>query len=550
MSSNKFFWRLRDRMKFLLWPLIFALSFGVFAQNSMTELPDISTSPIYKEAVASYQAGKYQTTIDELKAVEIKISSTADKMNMGFLSYWMGVCYNRIQDYPLAIENFEKALGVDYRPEDIHYEYGQALFASEKLSEARLQFRESLKRKFKRAVSLYYIAYISKELGEKKKAVTFYRAIDKLDASEAKEVQQAAEMQVGDIYLEQVEKHPDSFQAVENYVIPQYKRALNLNKESRLAFEIANKIRELEQKYDLVLLKLRNGRPTLVPAYFSRLALEVGSDSNVTFAPSEQSVAESKKRSLFTKTDLITRYTLYHEDFISFAPELRFNYTRYLNREPEIYRNDNYLIAPAFRTAYEHKMWNQPAATLFDYDYADARRDINEREKLEFSFRSHTLMIGEKFNYFPWGESIVRLRHRVFDSFTDASDSKTTSLVFEQVRNFLTSTLLIYSSIDMSRVKEDIYDTNSFTVRGDLLMARIRDWFSPSFGLGITRTNPFNDSIRGIEYMINPSARVTKAFDKNWRSSLKFDYQRNKSDDRENFDYEKYIYSLEIEYLF
>jgi tetratricopeptide (TPR) repeat protein len=537
-------------MKFLLWPVIFALSFGLFAQDSKTELPDLSTNPIYKEAVASYQAGKYQTTIDELKAVEIKISQTADKMNMGFLSYWKGVCYNRIQEYPLAIESFEKALGVDYRPEDIHYEYGQALFASEKLSEARLQFRESLKRKFKRAVSLYYIAYISKELGEKKKAVTFYRAIDKLDSSEASEVQQAAEMQIGDIYLEQVEKHPDSFHAVENYVIPQYKRALNLNKDSRLAYEIANKIRELEQKYDLVLLKLRNGRPTLVPAYFTRLALEIGSDSNVTFAPSEQKVAESKKRSLFTKTDLISRYTLYHEDFISFAPELRFNYTRYLNREPEIYRNDNYLIAPAVRAAYEHKMWNQPAATLFDYDYADAKRDINEREKLEFSFRSHTLMIGEKFNYFPWGESIVRLRHRVFDSFTDASDSKTTSLVFEQVRNFLTSTLLIYSSFDISRVKEDIYDTNSFTIRGDLLMARIRDWFSPSFGFGITRTNPFNDSVRGIEYMINPSARLTKAFDKNWRSSLKFDYQTNKSDDKENFDYEKYIYSFEVEYLF
>ena len=537
-------------MKFLLWPMIFALSFVLYAQGPSNELPKLSSNIIYKNAVEAYKIGKYSSVIEELKAIEISHSTKFDKSALGFLFYWKGICYGRLQEFPLAIESFEKSIELDYRPEDIYYEYGQALFASEKLPEARLQFRESLKRKFKRAVSLYYIGYISKELGEKKKAVTFYRAIDKLDDSEAKEVQQAAEMQIGDIYLEQVEKHPDAFRAVEDYVIPQYKRALALEKDSRLAQEIVNKIRALEQKYDLVLFKLRNGRPTLVPPYFARLAFELGSDSNVTFSPTEQKVAESKKRSLFSKTDVIGRYTFYHEDFISIAPELRFNYTRYLNREPEIYRNDNYLLAPAIRTAYEHKIWNQPAATLFDYDYADAKRDINEKEQLEFSFRSHTLMIGEKFNYFPWGETIVRLRHRVFDSFTNSSDSKTTSFVFEQVRNFLTNTLLIYSSFDMSRVKEDIYDTNSFTFRADLLMARVRDWFSPNFGLGITRTNPFNDSIRGTEYMINPSARLAKAFSKNWRGNLKFDYQKNISDDKENFDYQKYIYSFELEYMF
>jgi hypothetical protein len=86
-----------------------------------------------------------------------------------------------------------------------------------------------LKKKFKRGVSLYYIAFISKELGQNNRASTFFRAIGKLDKSEASEVIQAAEMQIGDIYLEQVEKRIDAFRAVETYVIPQYERALALN---------------------------------------------------------------------------------------------------------------------------------------------------------------------------------------------------------------------------------------------------------------------------------------------------------------------------------
>ena len=539
-------------MKLLLCVLMSFICCLAFGQEASQEIISASKDAIFKEASQLFSQGKYETTVTELSSVESKINETSKSKRalLGLVSYWQGICYNKLQNFPEAIAHFDQALGLDFSTEDIHYEYGQALFAAEKLSEARIQFRESLKKKFKRAVSLYYIAYLSKELGEKKKAVTFYKAIEKLDVEESREVRQAAEMQIGDIYLEQIENHPDAFRTVETYVIPQYKLAYELDKESGLAPKINEKIVALQRKYDLVLFKLRNGRPTLNPPYFARLALESGMDSNVIFSPTEASLSESKKKSVFGKTDVMGRYTIYHKDFISISPEFRFNYTRYFNRTPTIYRNDNYLLAPAIRTAHEHQLWNKPASLLFDYDYTEGKRAVNSNDVLEFSFRSHTLMIGEKFNYFTSGESIVRLRRRIFDSYLNDFDAGTTSLVFEQVKNLSIHTLLFYASYDMTRVESSLFDTNSLTLRADLLMMSYKDWFTPSFGLGITRNYAINDSLRGVEYLVNPSARLAKSFKKNMRGSLKFDYQNNKSGDTANFSYSKYMYSFELEYLF
>ena len=532
--------------------LLFFLLFSahLMAEDSAVEISKASDNKLFAESYSLYHQGKYLATIEELNQVGINNPGNTSKSFLGLMAYWKGLCFNRTKDYENAILEFSKALGLDYSPLDINYEYGQALFAADKLAEARLQFRESLKKKFKRAVSLYYIAFLSKELGDKKKAITFFKAINKLDPDEAKEVKQASELQIGDIYLEQVEKHPDAFRAVESSIIPQYQLAHDVDPDSALATEILKKIRSLEAKYDLVLFKLRNGRPTLLPPYFVRAALEYGVDSNVTFSPKEQEVSAAKQSSAFAKADVIGRYTFYHRDYLSFSPEFRFNDTKYFSQESNVYRNDNYLLAPALRMAYEHQLWKKPASVLFDYDYNEVRRDIDSERKLKFASRSHTLMVGERFNYFNWGESIVRLRRRMFESYSSIADSNTTSLVLEQIRTLSLNTLLFYASYDMMRVKDNYYDTNAFTFRADYILSRFRELFTPSFGLGITRTQPLNNSARGIEYLLNPSMRLSKTFKKSWRGNLKLDYQDYNSDDTQNYAYKKYTYSFELEYLF
>jgi hypothetical protein len=539
-------------MKRFAWMLLILINVCAFANEELQSI-SISKSKVFENASLEFQSGKYESTLEELIKIETRIESlnSGNKQVQGFIKYWKGICFNRLQEFSEAIKHFESSISFGFSPKDINYELGQAYFASEKLTEASLQFRESIKKKFKRAVSLYYLGYITKELGQKSKAYNFFKFIEKLSDEEKKEVLQASEMQIGDMLLEEAEKSKDAFRTIEYKVIPHYEQTLAIDKESALAPVIQEKILKLQKKYDLILFNLRNGRPTLIPPYLLRIAQEFGQDSNVTFSPAETTISKSKQSSGYSKTDLLGRYTFYIEDYLSVSPEIRFNNTYYFNRSPEIYRNDNYLIAPAVRTSFEHTFNKKPAALLLDYDFNEARRDVNAENKLVFNSRSNNVMIGERFNYFSWGESIVRFRYRILDSYLDDSDSTMTSVVYEQIKNFDLNILLFYFSYDRFRVQNNLYNTDSLTFRGDLIMSRVKDWFTPSFGLALTTVDPINArATRGRELLINPNARIAKTFKKNWRANLKFDYQKNNSKDESNFAYSKTIYAFELEYLF
>lgn len=535
-------------MRLIAWMLFLCINMAVYAQENVAEIASASRNKLFTTASLLFSEGKYLSTIEELKTIEK--SGHTNQQILGLVSYWKGICFSRLQEFQEAVKSFDKALGYNYAPNDLHYEYGQALFALDKLPEARLQFRESLKKKFKRAVSLYYIGFISKEMGESNKAYTFLKSINKLEEEEAREVLQAAEMLIGDIYLDQVEKRSDAFRTVETYVIPQYQKAIELDKNSPLAPVIQEKIVKLQRKYDLLLFQMRNGRPTQIPPYFIRAAQEIGQDTNVTFSPADTTISKSKQASLYSRTDFMGRYTFYLDDYMSISPELRFTNTYYFNRVEEIHRNDNFLIAPAVRTSYEHTLWKKPASFLIDYDFNEARRDVEAENELVFNSRSHTFMIGERFSYLS-GESVVRLRYRMLDSYLKDSNSTLTSFVFEHFRPLEMNTLLLYVSYDRMRVQNREFNTNALTFRGDIIFARVRDWFTPSVGLSLTLTDPVNNrSERGRELLFNPNARISKTFMKNWRASLKYDFQQNNSKDEDNFAYKKSIYAFEIEYLF
>src|SRR5690606_36777177 len=169
-----------------------------------------------------YFSGKYQDTIHELQRIEKRLKSNEEsfRRDLGFISYWKGLAFNRLGRMEEAESAFQESMKYDYVPVDIHYEYGQTLFSLRKLEEARLQFRESLKRKFKRGISLYYIGLISKEMGETKKAFTFLNSIQKMNDPDFDEVKQAAELLVGDLYLEQAGGKPNN---ISLYVVPQYR---------------------------------------------------------------------------------------------------------------------------------------------------------------------------------------------------------------------------------------------------------------------------------------------------------------------------------------
>lgn len=531
-----------------------SLSFMAFAQENLVKTNDTNFDRGLKEAYTSFQTGKYVQTKNRLTELAAEVEGRADKNRTlsGLLAYWRGVTANRLSEFSSAISFFEQSISLDYRPKDIYYEYGQALYASEKLKPARKAFGESYKRGHKRGVSLYYLGFISQALRDEKQAVTFYKSIESLPKEEQEDTLQAAKMQLGDIYLSKAEKRPDTIKVVQVYVIPSYKEALEIDPESSLASDIRAKITELQQKYELVLYRMRNGRPTPVPPYYLRVAQDFTYDTNPVFAATETTNSEAKQGSMVSKTDAFGRYSFFYKNIMSFSPELRMNYTRHMKREPEIYRNDNWVAAPALRTSYEHYVNKKQASLIGDIDYVYSNRDRDAEKKLKFNSRVTTYTVGEKIvGLMGVGETTVRLRHRTFDSYNDTADSKTNGIGLEHVLPRSGGQLYIFNlGYDQTRVENEIFDTNTIFLRADAILPQWKWGITPQFGFGLTLTDPVNNSDRGQEKTLNPSMRFAKSLGGGFRLSLHADYMENISKDKANFAYKKSFYGLELEYVF
>jgi tetratricopeptide (TPR) repeat protein len=278
-------------------------------------LPGLAATPAEAEARALFHSGKYQAALEKID--EALAEPAVPPGRKGFLYYWKGVSAARLQDFAVAIESFQSALAHAYRPADLPYELGQAYFGSSQLPKAKVQFMDSVREKYKASTSLYYIGFIAKELDQRDDARLAWTTARTVNDAEAAETHQASALQLADLEREVIVEGSDVFRKIEREVIPRYEAVASMKPASPLATEARKKIVALQKDYNLVLFQLRNGRPTLIPPYLLRGALETGFDTNVTFNPQETTVAEARQGSAFSRAEAFGRYTLYVKDFIS-----------------------------------------------------------------------------------------------------------------------------------------------------------------------------------------------------------------------------------------
>lgn len=492
--------------------------------------------------------GRYEEAVKELSRVESRLLNHEDsfRKELGFVFYWKGLSYNRLGRLENAEKSFQNSFKYDYAPVDIHYEYGQTLFALKKWEDSRLQFRESLKRKFKRGVSLYYISLISKEMGETKKAFTFLNSIQKINDSDFEEVKQASELLIGDLYLEQAAGKPNN---ISLYVIPQYRKALRLNPKSDLAETIEHKILELEYKYDLQLFNMKNGRAVAEKPYLLRLRQEFGSDSNV-FYSAQSVLPKNKESSFYSTTDVIGQYIFYPNNSWTLTPELRLNGSYYFNRKPEIYRNDNFYFSPRIVGVYEHTLLDRPGGLSLEYRYDEAQRDVQSRKSFDLSYRAHHFVLSERLQIFSSGETVFRVGHQVGWSYKSEFDLKENFVSLEQNFEMGKNNLAFFLDYRSFRFGDSIYNVDALTLAGTFYIWDRED-FSPALTLGLTRSDPVKDRLRrGQENLWFTQFDVTKAFNAHWSSSLRASFEENRSKLSEDYSYSKFKYSLSVDYLF
>lgn len=490
----------------LVCTLIFTIGHSV--AQSRISLKDLTT-----KASVAFKAGDYKKTISEIEKLQ-KIESISNNSRVqGLMFYWMGISNIRINEYDIGILNLEKAIKLKFSAEDIHYEYGQALYVAEQLSKARLAFSESVKAKYKVGVSIYYIAYISQQLGNQKKAVNFYTSIEKLPEIEKASVLQASRMQIADIYLAQVEKLPNSFASIEKYVIPQYEKALKTDQESNLASEIKRKIKEIQRKYDLLVFRMRNGRPTSFPRYFIRSSLAYGFDDNVRNLneSSKGELNEEDFASAYYNATIYSRYTFYPNSSLSVSPELTLSYTDYQTDTQEIKTFNNLSIIGGVQLNYEH-LYNGIAATTYlnlDYTYRDD--DANSDDVLEKASDSIGVTLSEELQFWRGNPSTFRYRYSQSTAVDETLSFDAHSFIYEQFLASQSFSIFLYSSLDFSRFSQnDDQDTNSYTLRSDFLLSSFYDLFNPNLFISTTQSSFVNDSDRGDVSLIEYGATLSR----------------------------------------
>lgn len=521
-----------------------------FSVNSFAKVD--STNAQIEKIFNLYVNGDYDLALRTLEKIQVNLQTHMKNRKdiQGFIYYWQGLCHIKLSEYEDAIKNLQRAIREKFDAKDLYYEYGQALYTSLKLKKAREAFKVSVKRKYKRGVSLYYIAYISQELGDLKTAVSFYEAIEKLPDEEKKDIVQAARVQVGDIYYEQVKRRRDSLKAITKYVLPQYKKALKYDKESTLADEIRKKIETIERRYDLVLFYLRNGRPTARPPYFMKHNLTYTQDDNVNLLSddSKEGLDAEEYAASSTTYSFFGRYSYYPSNSISVVPQLSLGYTKYNSDIYSITANNNFFVTTTLQTTYEH-IYNRAPATLFlDIDYTYNMDDSDNDENLEKASDGIGFTLSEQLQFWKGNPSIFRAKYATTDAEIEQSSFVTYSAIYEQMILMNSNILYLTTSYSLNDFPDNESENNSnVSFRGDFIMANSFQQISPNLYYSVTNKSYEENSV--TESLSNYGLNLSRSFGRNWFVYLDYSQSVNTSSD-ETREYTQSVIRFSIDYIY
>ncbi len=502
----------------------------------------------------NFESGKYLDTIKYLNAVQKRLNPKSENFNtyLGLISYWKAMSYSRLNEFDLAETFFIKALEVNYKSENIYYEYGQVLYVSLKYKRARIAFKKSYEQGYKKAISLYYIAFISQEIKDYKKAVRFYNMVEKLNDEEKKDVVQASRMQIGDIYLAQIESRPEPFNGVKDYVIPQYEHALDYDEKSTLADQIRKKIETLQRKYEILLFQMRNGKPTSRPPYYLRANFLYGIDNNVT------STSEGNKSDLSTgdyesnyyQVGFYSRYSFYPSSSFSYAPELSASYTQYSSNSTSILPFNKYYIKTALKMNYEHHYSAKPATFFTDIDYTYNADDADADESFAASDNTYGVTFSEELQFWENNPSTFRLRFENVAAEEDTSNSTNLSFSYEQVVILKWMTLFFYNNYTQtSYPSNDTSNTTALTNRLDMIMPSFYKLFNPTVYLSRVATTYTNDSDRGTPSLMTYGINLNRPL--GGKFYLMVDYSiASQTADADDDNYDKQLITFNLNYIY
>jgi hypothetical protein len=522
-----------------------------------------------------FKQGKYLEVINSLEQNKESLESYILLAKSNF----------KLEEYQKAREYYQVVFtksSDENLPLESYYEYAQLNYALDNLSESLNYFDKSYRNKYNSLLSLYYQAVIYHSQNEIKKAHDLYNRIvrSKVKDETDKEVIQAAYTQKAELrlnfYVEklggndyQVKFNNDG--EIENYylienaknrmdvrVLSLFKRAIEVNKEGELVAAINSRVQELENKYELKQRQMINGRVVGRTDLTTRLNLNIGYDSNVVTVSDENPTQPEEKESPTGELRAFFRKKIPIRGRYFVNPEFSYIQKYHLNREaPNIFQNDNITVTPAIRMSREHTFQGKDASSLLDLEYSYNLRDYLAEEELKYYNQGFTFSLGERLNYFSFGETSVRLKYRVGENHDEAFNSDTWTLQLSQFFNLSSGDRFIFvTNIASADSETNTLDTNTLSIISNYIYfprSPIKFVTFYTFGMNLNFSDYQDDlthDIRGLEVLYTPAISATKIFNTDSKLTLKYAFNYNSSKDDGLYTYDRHVINLDYAHTF
>jgi hypothetical protein len=467
---------------------------------------------------------------------------SSDPATTGAVSFFVASAYAKMQAFDKALPFFREAEKNRHDAPSLHYDFGQAYYASQKLKDAEAEFRLSLKAGFKVGASAYYIGFIRQTIEDKKTAYEFFDRIQKMKTDDDG-VKQAAMLQMAELKNDEAKEIQDKkkrLAMLEKTIKPLYESVRDFNSEGAAADQARTKLAEIQAQLDADAPRFRNGVPYPRKAYSVSLSQTYGYNSNVITQADDTLLAVSHKDSWVSATSMFAKYQFNWREMFSFTPELANSLTLHSRRtEPKVYQNDNVSISPALRTKYEHTSRGQPATALLDAEFNLMLRDYNQAHQFPFYQRYYGLNIGERVKWFETGTTTVKAGIKLNENYNPARNSYAPAFSFQQ--NFkimktydLSNTL----SADYLHARDDTNDEKNYKLRSSISLTHLIEKIdvNPSLTIGIKDTVKQRPT-RGIEKLINPAVGLSRELFSHLDGTFDYSFTRNISHATATYQY-------------
>ncbi len=501
----------------------------------------------FVSAFKSFKLGIYQDSIVELKKIK-----SFDKKIRSIKYYFLGISYARLQSYDEAVKNLEISRVLKNESKDIHYELGQAYYATNDLYRAKRFFLQSANQGYKEFICYYYIAYIYQIFDEYEKAKIYYKKT--IDSEEADiRTQQASFYQLGDALYSSSQKKDTISTIVSKQVIPLFQKSIDMDT-SNVSFvnDIKNKIIELQRRYNLNSDIVAEGKIYRGRRWSGHFEKKFSYDDNITLKNDLPATIPSQENSFISQSQLYGQYKYPINNSFLITPRLRFQYIHHFERDnPDVYQNDTYLINPGIFHVYKTTIFKKNSDIHFLYNYKYIGRDRLRQKKKVFYARAHQYSLGQRISLFEFGPTNFKMKYKQYNAFSDANNNETYTLSFNQSFFLPNRTVfIIFHQSDFIHFENDFYSFNNFTLRFDWIIPNSKNTHSfqlyHSFGLLDTiKQRP----IRGYEKLFTVGIKFSKKITRKMSINPSYFFLKNISKNT-FYKYKKHNISIDFKVNF